>query len=131
MPLAADTNVLARVLTDDGSEQSRRAVECFRANEIFVPDTVLLETEWLLRSRLGLKRDQINGLFWTLLSWPGILFNDKTRVTNAKIAHRNGLDFADAMHLFASQDCEAIVTYDEDFIRNSRKVLKTVKVRKP
>ena len=73
MPLAADTNVLARALTDDGSDQSRRAVECFRANEIFVPDTVLLETEWLLRSRLGLNRDQVNGLFWTLLSSPQVV----------------------------------------------------------
>ena len=131
MPLAADTNVLARALTDDGSEQSRRAVECFRDNQIFVPDTVLLETEWLLRSRLGLNRDQVNGLFWTLLSSPQILFDDRTRVANATIAHGNGLDFADAMHLFASHECEALVTYDEDFIRNSRNIPETVKVRNP
>jgi predicted nucleic-acid-binding protein len=131
MPLAADANVLARALTDDGSEQSRRAVDCFRDNEIFVPDTVLLETEWLLRSRLGLKRDQVDGLVWTLLSSPRVLFDDRTRVANATIAHRNGLDFADAMHLFASNACEVFVTYDGDLIRNSRKIPETITVRKP
>jgi predicted nucleic-acid-binding protein len=122
MPLAADTNVLARALTDDGSEQSRRAVECFRDNEIFVPGTVHLETEWLLRSRLGLNRKQVNELFCTLLSSPRILFDDRTKIANATIAHRSGLDFADAMHLFASHACEALVSFDEDFIRNSRKI---------
>jgi predicted nucleic-acid-binding protein len=131
MPLAADTNVLGRALTDDGSEQSRQAVECFRNNEIFVSDTVLLETEWLFRSRLGLSRQEINALFSFLISSPNVIFDDRPSITESVLAHRNGLDFADAMHLFAARDCEAMVTFDRDFIRRSKKISGVIAVRKP
>ena len=53
MPIAVDTNVLARALIDEALSRLRPAVESLRDDEIFVPDTVLLETEWVLRSRLG------------------------------------------------------------------------------
>jgi predicted nucleic-acid-binding protein len=131
MPLAADTNVLGRALTDDGSERSRRAAACFRDNEIFIPATVLLETEWLLRSRLNLSRKEINALFSVLLASPNVTFDDRPRITDSVLAHRNGLDFADAMHLFAARDCEAMVTFDEDFIRRSKKISGVIAVRKP
>ena len=41
------------------------------------------------------------------------------------------MDFADAMHLYAAAGCEAMVTYDEDFIRRSRNVAATIAVMKP
>jgi predicted nucleic-acid-binding protein len=131
MPLAADTNVLGRALTDDGSEQSRQAAACFRDNEIFVPDTVLLETEWLFRSRLGLSRREINLLFSVLLSTPNVTFDNRPKIADSILAHRNGFDFADAMHLFAARDCEAMVTFDADFIRRSKKLSGVIAVRKP
>ena len=66
MPLAVDTNVLARALVDDGSEQARRSRILLSEKEVFVPDSVLLETEWLLRSLVRLDRNEINQTFATL-----------------------------------------------------------------
>jgi predicted nucleic-acid-binding protein len=72
MPLAVDTNVLARALVDDGSEQARRSRILLSEKEVFVPDSVLLETEWLLRSLVRLDRNEINQTFATLDArvWP-------------------------------------------------------------
>ena len=74
MPLAVDTNVLARALIDDGSEQAAAAFELMRDNATFVPDTVLLETEWMLRSALKIQRAEINDLFSTLLGSAEVIF---------------------------------------------------------
>ena len=72
MPLAFDTNVLARALVDDGSEQARRSRILLSEKEVFVSDSVLLETEWLLRSLVRLDRNEINQTFATLDArvWP-------------------------------------------------------------
>ena len=42
--IALDRNVLVRFLTRDDAGQFARAEKCLRENEVFVPDTVLLET---------------------------------------------------------------------------------------
>lgn len=131
MPLAVDTNVLARALVDDGSEQAAQSRRCMIANEIYVPDTVLLETEWVLRSSLKLTRKEINGLFVGLLSVPNASFENKSRMVDVVVAHGAGLDFADALHLHSAKGCDAMLTYDEEFIRRSRKVAGATPVRKP
>lgn len=46
---AVDTNVLVRLLTGDDASQTKRAVALFTKETIFIPKTVLLETEWVLR----------------------------------------------------------------------------------
>jgi predicted nucleic-acid-binding protein len=48
--LAVDTNVVVRYLTADDPEQFARAVAVVEGAETFVSLTVLLETEWVLRS---------------------------------------------------------------------------------
>jgi predicted nucleic-acid-binding protein len=131
MPLAVDTNILARALTDDGSEHARRALEYFLEHDIFVSDTVLLETEWVLRAGLKVPREKIRSLFAMLLSRPNVIFADRLTARNSVVAYQAGFDFADALHLFAAQDCEAMITYDEDFIRRSRKTSGTIPVKKP
>lgn len=131
MPLAVDTNVLARALVDDGSEQASRSRQCLLDNEVFIPDTVLLETEWLLRSRLKIPRETINELFSGLVSSRSAVFSDRSRLVKAMLGHRNGLDFADAMHLLASADCTAFATYDYNLIRRAGVIEGSVTAREP
>ena len=50
---AVDTNVVVRYLTGDQPEQAARAREVFRAGQVFVSTTVLLESDWVLRSVYG------------------------------------------------------------------------------
>jgi hypothetical protein len=60
-----------------------------------------------------------------------VIFDNKPKITESVLAHRNGLDFAHAMHLFGARDCEAMMTFDEDFIRRSKKISGVIAVRKP
>jgi predicted nucleic-acid-binding protein len=50
---ALDTNVLVRALVQDDAAQGRRAQACLSAQPVYVPVTVILELEWVLRSRYG------------------------------------------------------------------------------
>lgn len=48
--LAVDTNIVVRLLVADDPVQSQIAAGLFRQHPIFIALTVLLETEWVLRS---------------------------------------------------------------------------------
>jgi predicted nucleic-acid-binding protein len=47
--IAADTNVVIRLLTDDDPVQTARARQLFETETIFLPKTMLLEAAWVLR----------------------------------------------------------------------------------
>ena len=51
--LAIDTNIVVRYLTADHPEQSPKAKALINSQDVFVCTTVLLETEWVLRSVYG------------------------------------------------------------------------------
>jgi predicted nucleic acid-binding protein len=51
--LAIDTNLIVRYLTGDHPEQSPKARALIDSEDVFVCTTVLLETEWVLRSVYG------------------------------------------------------------------------------
>ena len=52
--IAFDTCILVRFLADDDQVQADLAEALMRDNTVFLPRTVLLETEWVLRSRYTL-----------------------------------------------------------------------------
>lgn len=47
--VAVDTNILVRLLTQDDELQHQKSLEIFKTQDVFIPDTVILETEWVLR----------------------------------------------------------------------------------
>ena len=120
MPLAVDTNVLARALVNDGTDQSKTALRCIKENQIWISETVLLETEWLLRSQMGLRRAAVNNVMSKLLSLENVLFSDIQKVATAISAHDAGLDFADALHLLSALHCEAMISFDRVFAKTRR-----------
>jgi len=122
MPLAVDTNVLARALVDDGSDQAQRSRTLLSEREIFIPDSVLLETEWLLRSIMKLDRTHINRTFATLVASANVSFSNRSGIADVVAWHCSGLDFADAMHLRASDGCDGLASFDTDFKRRAKKV---------
>ena len=70
--LGIDTNVLVRFLVRDEERQFARAQrllrrEAERGEPVFVSHLVLLETEWVLRSRYGLSKAQVLGVLSGLL----------------------------------------------------------------
>jgi len=50
--LAIDTNLIVRYLTGDHPKQSPRARELIDGEAVFAASTVILQVEWVLRSRL-------------------------------------------------------------------------------
>ncbi len=47
--VAVDTNIIVRFLTQDEKLQYQKSLEIFQTQNVFIPDTVILETEWVLR----------------------------------------------------------------------------------
>ena len=47
--VAVDTNIIVRLLTQDDELQFQNSREIFKSYDVFIPDTVILETEWVLR----------------------------------------------------------------------------------
>jgi predicted nucleic-acid-binding protein len=129
--LAVDTNVVARALVSDGSDQSVRSQQLFRENVVIVPESVLLETEWVLRSALRLDREQINALLVALVSSRDVEVADRPKSLRALSAHREGMDFADALHLLSAEQADAMVSFDREFARRAARLSGVVPVREP
>ena len=129
--LAVDTNVVARALADDGSVQSQRARRVFQNNAVFVAESVLLETEWVLRGVLKIERTQVNELLVALISSRDVDVADRPKSLRALSAHRDGMDFADALHLFSAAQCEAMMSFDREFAKRAEMLSDALPVQEP
>jgi predicted nucleic-acid-binding protein len=114
--LAVDTNVLVRLLAADDAAQLARARATVEYG-IWIASTVVLETEWVLRSVYRLTPVQIADAFEGVAGLATVQFEHPDRLMEALSAVRQGMGFADALHRAAANDCEAFVTFDEDLVR--------------
>ncbi|MEQ8969176.1 MAG: type II toxin-antitoxin system VapC family toxin [Coleofasciculus sp. C1-SOL-03] len=105
--IAVDTNVVIRLLTQDDELQFNKSVDIFRKYDVFIPDTVILETEWVLRFAYKFKPTDICKGLRNLLGLPNVHVGNASLIAQVIQWHENGLDFADAFHLAQSQHCEA------------------------
>jgi predicted nucleic-acid-binding protein len=113
LPVALDTNVLVRLLVNDEPGQALRAAELIDASgACFVPITVVLELEWVLRGAYKLPREAVITAFEGLLAINHVHLEQEARVRQALAWHRQGLDFADALHLAHSEGCGALISFD-------------------
>jgi predicted nucleic-acid-binding protein len=117
--LAVDTNIVVRYLTGDDALQARRARTLVDNNRVFVATTVVLESEWVLRS-YRLTRERILEQLGGFIRLPTVTMEHPMRVSKSLAWAVAGMDFADALHLAAAEDCEALVTFDRDFVRAAR-----------
>lgn len=110
---AVDTNVLARYYLQDDPGQARIAARLLAAGDMFVPKTVVLELEWVLRSVAEQPAGKVFDCLAHLIALPGITVEDHEEVEAALRYCRRGIDFADALHLAASRDCRELLTFDD------------------
>lgn len=110
---AVDTKVLARYYLGDQPAQARLAAELLAADGVFVPKTVVLELEWVLRSVAEQPAGKVADCLEHLIALPGITIEDYEQVELALRHYRNGVDFADALHHAASHACVEILTFDD------------------
>ncbi len=114
--IAADTNVIVRLLTGDAPSQTEQARRLFETETIFLATTVLLETEWVLRRLYRLARPAINQALEDLLSLPAVRTEDEPLLRQALAWNRDGMDFADALHLASSRTASRFATFDRAMI---------------
>lgn len=65
--IAVDTSVVVRLLTEDSAKQFSAARILFELETIWIAKTVLLETEWVLRSVYDFNENAIHGVFTDLV----------------------------------------------------------------
>ena len=115
--VAIDTNILVRYLTGDHPQQAARAREIVDGQPVFVPVTVVLETEWVLRSAYGYKPADVARALRAFGGLPQVTIEDAATVAAAFDLAEQGLDFADALHLGRSAGREPFLTFDRRFVK--------------
>lgn len=117
--VAVDTNIVVRFLTQDDELQYQKSREIFKPQDVFIPDTVILETEWVLRFAYKFKTAEICRVFRNFFGLPNVYLANSNLVHRAIEWHENGLDFADAFHLAQSQQHDCLYSFDEKFIKKA------------
>src|SRR5271165_4948374 len=120
--LAIDTNTVIRFLTRDHEALARRALEIVSNNEVFVPVTVILEAEWVLRDAYEMPRNDVIREVRRFCGLERVTVGDADAVGRA-------LAYAErALHLAQASECEAFVTLDKPLAGKARR-LNDVRVR--
>ena len=117
---AIDTNVVVRYLTGDDPAQAAKARRVIDAGNVFVSMTVFLESEWVLRSVYGFSRNDVASALRAFAGLPAMEVESPALLAEALDRMGKGMDFADALHLGAAERCEAMLTFDRDFIEAAR-----------
>lgn len=102
---ALDTNVLIRFLIEDDAAQFAAATklirQCVVAGEtLFIPVTVALELEWVLRSNFGFGKAAIVQTLSQLLSSVDLLFESEGALELAlRLYGQSTAEFSDCLHV--------------------------------
>ncbi len=120
MTLGVDTNVLVRFLVRDDEAQFERARKLIKrevgaGRGIFVSQLVLLETEWVLRSRYSLSKNQIVAAISGLLDAADVQFEDEPTIEESLFNWKDTTaDFADCLIGARNRrlGCRATATFD-------------------
>jgi predicted nucleic-acid-binding protein len=118
--LGVDTNVLVRFLVRDDEAQFERARKLIKrevgaGRGIFVSQLVLLETEWVLRSRYSLSKNQIVAAISGLLDAADVQFEDEPTIEESLFNWKDTTaDFADCLIGARNRrlGCRATATFD-------------------
>ena len=117
--ISVDTNIVVRLLTKDDRRQYQISFKLFQEQEIFISDTVILETEWVLRFAYKFSASDIYQAFMKLFGLANVHLANANKIAQVFEWYRSGLDFADALHLAQSQHCTQMYTVDSKFIRKA------------
>ena len=123
--IGLDTNVLVRFLVRDDEEQFERARKLIRSQAedgqpVHISLLVLLETEWVLRSRYKLKKGEIVSAFSDLLSAVDMSFEDEPSLEEALFVWKDSpAQFADCLigARHRAVGCTSTATFDGDALK--------------
>jgi predicted nucleic-acid-binding protein len=113
---AIDTNVVARLLTEDDPGQVAIAADII-AGGVFISDTVLLEVGWLLQSVYRQPREACAAALAGLLHTRSIVVEQPERLRWAVARYAAGADLADMIHLATLRGATSFATFDRAIAR--------------
>jgi len=102
---ALDTNALVRYIVHDDAAQLAAAKRLIRkcvseGKALFVPVTVTLELEWVLRTSFEYTKDEVMQVLASLFSAAELTFESERALEVALQLYRDGsADFADCLHV--------------------------------
>ena len=117
---ALDTNVLVRYVVRDDTAQlaaAKRLIEgCVSAGQtLFVPVTVTLELEWVLRASYELGKDEVMQVLASLFSAADLTFESEQALEVALQLYREeAADFADCLHVALAAQANEIPMWTFD-----------------
>lgn len=129
--IGLDTNILLRWLLDDSivDDDAPEQAELVAAKllqpgaRFFVNDIVLAETIWVLRNKIGKRKDVIADVVDRLLASTNIEVEDRVAIQEAKSAYLQGSgDFADELiaSVNLASGCSTTFTFDRKASRSTR-----------
>ena len=125
--IGIDTNVLVRFLVRDDEHQFERARRLLKrgiggGEPVFISHLVLLETEWVLRSRYGVTKAAIVAALNALLDASALQFEDERSIEEAVFTWKDSTaEFADCLinaH-HRALGCRATATFDAKALKLS------------
>jgi predicted nucleic-acid-binding protein len=118
---ALDTNVLVRYVVRDDSGQFAAAGSLIgrcvaESQSLFVPVTVTLELEWVLRASFGFAKEDVLRVLSSLFSAVELTFESERALEVALHLYREGsADFADCLHVALATEAgeQPLWTFDK------------------
>ena len=131
--IALDTNVVVRAIVDDDAVQVGQVRALLERSDLFVPMTVLLETEWVLRGLYGLTRGVVAQALERFCGLEQVQVENVDQLERALAAYREGADFADVLHIL---QCEGLgitqfATFDNKLRKRLGELSEYVELIKP
>jgi len=119
---ALDTNVLVRYVVQDDSGQFAAAKRLIgrcvaEGQSLFVPVTVALELQWVLRASFEYVKDDVLQVLSNLFSAAELTFESERALEVALQLYREGsADFADCLHIALATEAgeQPLWTFDKD-----------------
>jgi len=110
--LGADTNILVRLIVRDDDLQCGMIEELMASERLLVSLSVILETEWVLRSSYRQSRIEIAATLTELTAVESLVFEARGDLLWALDRYAAGADMGDMIHLISNRDMRAFVTLD-------------------
>ena len=129
--IALDTNVLVRFFVRDDPSAYGMAEALLTSKNVSVSPTVVLETEWVLRSSYEFSKADVHSALAALLALPNVLVQERQAVMSALEWSGSGLDFPDALHLALAGTAKDFATFDTDLIRKAARLKHAIPVSSP
>lgn len=135
--ISLDTNILTRFFINDVDDPEAIKQQIFAKRcmampvEKFVTITVILEFVWVAKKFYQLPREDVAKILLKLCHFRYVTVEFKAGIEQTVTLYLEGMDFADALHLVRSSNCQQFCTFDQKFIKKAKKWYPSLKILSP